>query len=182
MQKAVTERLPKLSPVDRSSFLDAMSSGVSGVSIMTTNEVAGRLGITLSSVTSLSADPPMLLACVNQKSPVCDALRRNTAFSINFLSGSQRKLADIFAGRPIDGSPYDFDRFEWIEGCNGSPLLVSAVSTFECQLVKSVNAASHIIFVGLVIEAITNGGKPLLYSGRAYGVPAHLDELNPNKS
>jgi len=83
----------------RQDFINAMSGAVTGVNVITTDGRAGRFGITVSAMCSVSADPPMLLACINRRSPVCSAILSNQVYCVNVLSASQRDLADSFAGR-----------------------------------------------------------------------------------
>jgi len=71
-------------------FVEAMAAAVSPVSIVTTNGPAGRFGLTVSAVTSVSADPPLVLACINKKSPLLSAIRTNKLFCINMLSVKAR--------------------------------------------------------------------------------------------
>ena len=51
-------------------FVEAMSRSASSVWLVTTDGPAGRHGLTVSAVSSVSAEPPMLLACINRHSPV----------------------------------------------------------------------------------------------------------------
>ena len=53
----------------REVFVNAMSAAVTGVNLITTDGRAGRFGVTVSAMCSVSADPPILLACVNRRSP-----------------------------------------------------------------------------------------------------------------
>lgn len=46
-------------------FIMAMAAAATGVSVTTTEGSAGRFGLTVSAISSVSAEPPMLLACVN---------------------------------------------------------------------------------------------------------------------
>ena len=80
-----------------------MSHAVSGVHIVTTDGPGGRLGLTVSAMVSLSADPPMLLVCINRRSPICNAILANRCFMVNVLSDRQRHVADTFSGRPQAG-------------------------------------------------------------------------------
>jgi len=168
--RAVRRAHPRES-VDSSTFLDAMSLAVTGVSIVTTDGVAGRFGITVSAVASLSADPPLVLASINQRSPACAAVRENGVFCINLLSTQQQELADTFAGRPTHGEPFDFRRPAWSPGTSGSPHFDDAVATFDCVLEQTHEAGSHTLFIGRVVEAIGSTADPLLYTRRAYGRP-----------
>ena len=96
-----------------SEFINVMSRAVNGVSIVTTDGDLGRYGLTVSSMTSVSAEPPMLLVCVNRSSAAHDAIRDNGRFGINVLGANQHKLAAVFAGNSEYGDPYSFDRESW---------------------------------------------------------------------
>lgn len=159
----------------REDFVKAMSSAVTGVNVITTDGPAGRFGITVSAMSSVSADPPMVLACINRRSPACSAVRANKAFSVNVLSRWQRHVADTFAGRPAHGGPYDFANAIWMPGATGAPRLVDASSVFDCVLEHAYDAGSHTIFIGRVVATSEGGESPLLYTGRNYGYPCHWD-------
>ena len=99
---------PQERPVESTDrFIAAMGRLVTGVTIVTTDGPAGRFGITVSAFSSVSADPPLVLACVNRKSPVVAAVLANGVFCINVLADAHRHVADTFAGRNPEGRPYD---------------------------------------------------------------------------
>ena len=154
---------------DREAFVEAMSRAVSGVSIVTTDGDAGRFGQTVSSLSSVSADPPMLLACINRKSPTCSAIQENRVFGVSLLRADQRRLSDSFAGRPRTGLPYDFGSARWETAVTGAPLLTAAVARFDCVLDVAHEAGTHLIFVGRVVAAAPGEGLPLVYARRGYG-------------
>ena len=151
-------RAPQTDSAQREDFVNAMSGAVTGVNVITTNGQAGRFGITVSAVSSVSADPPMVLACINRRSPVCEAVRVNAAFCVNVLSIQQRDVADTFAGRPAQGKPYDFASAMWTRGITGAPRLVDATSAFDCVLETAYDAGTHTIFIGRVVAAGERGG------------------------
>jgi flavin reductase len=152
----------------RERFVDAMKGAATGVTVVTTSGSAGRFGLTVSAFASVSADPPMVLVCVNGKSPVGAAIVANRRFCVNVLGLAQRGLADTFAGTPVSGAPYDFARGAWSRGATGAPMLDGAVASFDCALATALNAGSHSVFVGLVKAAIAGAGEPLVYQNRAY--------------
>src|SRR5689334_3221057 len=94
---------------DREAFVTAMAGAVTGVTVITTDGPAGRFGLTVSATASVSAEPPMILACVNRRSPAAAAIEANQAFCLNLLSDVQFPLADVFAGRSKDRPPYSFE-------------------------------------------------------------------------
>src|SRR5215218_4831978 len=90
----VTSRADQAFAEQRAQFIEAMSQIVSGVSIVTTDGPAGRFGLTVSSFCSLDADPPMVLVCVNQRSPLLQAIIENRVLAVNILAESHAALAD----------------------------------------------------------------------------------------
>ncbi len=156
---------------DRGAFVAAMRNAVAGVTVVTTAGRAGCYGLTVSAVTSVSADPPLILACINRRSPVCVAVQKNGAFCVNLLATHQREIAEVFAGRSSRGRAYDFRTADWETGTGGVPYLVDAVSSFDCILETATQSGSHTIFVGKVVAVRCGRGSPLLYSDRAYGRP-----------
>jgi len=87
----------------RRNFIDSMSRTVNGVSIVSTDGPQGRYGLTINSMTSVSAEPPLLLVCVNRASVAHDAIRDNGRFMVNVLTASQQRIAECFAGSSRDG-------------------------------------------------------------------------------
>src|SRR5829696_7592538 len=90
----------------RATFVNAMGAAVTGVTIVTTNGPGGRLGRTISAMASVSADPPMLLVCVNRRSPLERAIRANGVFGVSVLAEHQADVSDAFAGRSRSATPF----------------------------------------------------------------------------
>jgi flavin reductase (DIM6/NTAB) family NADH-FMN oxidoreductase RutF len=153
-------------------FLSAMSRAVTGVNVVTTDGSMGRYGLTVSAVSSVSAEPPMVLVCVNRKSVACDAIEGNGSFAVNVLDAGQQAIAETFSGSSAHGGPYTFRARDWSLGVTGSPILEKAVATFDCRIVECIPAGTHEIFIGLVLAAREHPGTPLLYTSRDYGRPA----------
>jgi flavin reductase (DIM6/NTAB) family NADH-FMN oxidoreductase RutF len=150
-------------------FVEAMAAAASGVSVITTDGARGRLGLTVSAVTSISAEPPLLLACINRKNPIAAAITENGCFTANLLSEHQVPLAKIFAGRPEHGAPYDFSAADWHKGATPAPVLDHAAATFECVLDSWHDGGTHRIFIGAVKAASISGLVTLAYHHRKYG-------------
>lgn len=149
-------------------FVAVMGRAATGVSVVTTDGAAGRFGVTVSAISSVSAEPPLVLACINRRSPVAAAIDGNGAMAVNVLGEHQQPIADTFAGRPVAGPPYDFGCAHWRANRTGSPVLVDAVAVFDCTLEAAYDAGSHRIFIGRVVEALGGDGDPLVYARRAY--------------
>ena len=155
-------------PTLRSRFVDGMSKAACTVNIVTTDGAAGRAGLTVSAMSSVSADPISLLVCVNEQSRACEVIKENQVFCVNVLNEGQSHISDTFAGRhSVDDK---FSCAEWGALSTGSPVLKDSLANFDCALKKSFKWGSHYIFIGQV-EDIADGGEgnPLIYSNRAYG-------------
>ena len=154
--------------VSSANFINAMASAVTAVSIITTDGPGGRFGITVSAISSVSAEPPMLLACIKEDSPAIAAIETNGNFCVNVLSSDQSNLSNRFAGRPHDGLPYDFEAADWRTEATNAPVLESAAANFDCVLVDCHTVGTHRIIIGLVQLADHTSNLPLAYARREY--------------
>lgn len=162
--------------VDADTFVETMRVQAAAVNLVTSNGPAGRTGVTVSAMTSVSAEPPLLLACVNRRSPSVAVIRQNGVFCINALSAEQSELANTFAGRPSTGQPFDFDAADWTNITTSAPALIDAVANLDCVIHDIVEAGSHTIFIGRVVGAAHRNVKPLVYCDRAYLAPGPLKD------
>lgn len=157
---------------ERNDFLTAMRRAATGVSVVATDGPAGRLAVTVSAIASVSADPPLVLACINRRSPVCGAIRRNGVFTVNLLTIDQAHVADTFAGRYHGFSPFDFACADWQDlGTPAAPGLTDALCVLHCRLRQAHDAGTHSILLGEVTLAVSHEALPLLYTDRAYAAP-----------
>ena len=163
----------------RSDFRSAMSRAVTGVNIVTTDGHEGRYGLTVSAVSSVSAEPPMLLVCINQKSVAGSAIGTNGSFAVNVLAADQQSAAETFSGSDAHGEAYTFNDEDWTTAVTMSPVLKGAVATFDCTIEAVIPAATHTVFVGRVLATRANPGTPLLYTNRSYGRPLRQARKGP---
>ncbi|WP_342643678.1 flavin reductase family protein [Rhodoligotrophos ferricapiens] len=170
------EGMRNLPAADREAFVNAMSGAVTSVNIVTTNGPAGRYGVTVSAVASVSADPPMILSCVNRRSPAAAAILANGVFCVNLLADHQAHISDVFAGRSEIHEPFSFACAEWQAGATGSAILPDAVASFDCVLEAAHDAGTHKIFIGRVLGTAAGGGRPLAHCRRVYCSPSALDK------
>jgi len=155
-----------------------MRGAVSGVCIVTTDGPHGRYGLTVSSMTSVSVEPPMLLVCINRNNVAHDAIVANRRFAINMLAVHQQQLAARFAGSNEHGPAYEFDHGDWSDTDSGLPQLTNSAAIFECELDMAISAGTHSILIGQVETACGRDIAPLAYSNREYGLPVGLEAAN----
>jgi len=158
----------------RQRFLHGMSHAACTVNVVTTDGVAGRHGVTVSAMVSVSADTPRptLLVCIHHLSPVADALLANGAFCVNVLREDQAHISDCFAGRTEARGEAKFDCARWTTQVTGAPRVVDSLVAFDCRVTASERVGSHFVVFGSVQDIFVAGaGAPLIYANRAYGVP-----------
>jgi flavin reductase (DIM6/NTAB) family NADH-FMN oxidoreductase RutF len=166
----------------RARFLAGMSHAAATVNVVTTDGPAGRAGVTVSAMASVSADTarPTLLVCVHRLSPAAAAILGNGVFCVNVLRDDQAHVSDAFAGR---GRKRLADRFEvggWVAGATGAPRLADPLVAFDCRVVSGERVGTHHVLFGEVAEITVPGrGSPLIYAGRAYGRAARIEPSSP---
>jgi flavin reductase (DIM6/NTAB) family NADH-FMN oxidoreductase RutF len=162
----------------RARFLAGMSHAAATVNVVTTDGPAGRAGVTVSAMTSVSADTerPTLLVCVHRDAAAAPAILANGGFAVNVLRDDQSWISDTFAGRFRAQVADKFDCAEWVAMPSGAPRVVDPLVAFDCRLVSSDLVGTHHVFFGEVGDIfIAERGSPLIYARRAYGAAARIE-------
>ena len=131
-------------------FRLAMRRYIYSVSIMSNKDNADNPNaITVSSVTSISMDPPSLLICINKSSRIHDTIVLGSKFCINLLNSNQENLSNICS----DEDMYDqrFKDKNW--NLDGIPFLKNAQANIFCKVDKLTSYHTHTIVIGLVEDA-----------------------------
>ncbi|MDR3440818.1 flavin reductase family protein [Telmatospirillum sp.] len=151
---------------DSRAFRNALGCFPTGVTVVTTLDGNGApLGVTVSSFTSVSLSPPLVLFCLDDKNSWIEEFERNGHFAINVLSEDQQDLSVRFSGRMADKwAGVAFERWT-----SGVPILPSCQANFECSVTATHDGGDHRIFVGTV-ERMRHlpAGRPLVYSRGNY--------------
>ena len=120
-------------PVDPQVFKQAMSQFASGVTVVTTVHEGKRFGLTASSFSSLSLDPPLVLVCLARKTTAHGIIEKSGVFAVNVLAAQQLEFGMRFAGlRAGSRGPFPGHR-DHVRG-HGSPLLPGVMSWVDCKL------------------------------------------------
>ena len=131
-------------------FRLAMRRYIYSVSIMSNKDNVDNLNaITVSSVTSISMDPPSLLICINKSSRIHDSIELGSKFCINLLNNDQEDLSNICS----DEDMYDqrFNDKNW--NLDNIPFLKNAQANIFCKVDKLTSYHTHTIVIGLVEDA-----------------------------
>jgi len=143
-----------------------MGRFATGVTILTVNGTGDRpLGMTASSLASVSLVPPLVSVCVDHEAELHDTILAAQIFVVNVLESHQESLSRRFA------DPHE-DRFDGV-GYHRSPeglvLLDGALAHIECDRFATHPGGDHTIVIGRVIGGTTGDGRPLLYYRGGYG-------------
>ena len=122
-------------------------------------------GLTVTSVMSMTAEPPRLIACINKSGTTFSILSKSQRFCINVLSADQIAVAERFAGLRDLNLEDRFDGIDWHTGVTGVPMIDGALACFDCQVSEMIEANSHGVIVGDIqsVEVSQANNAPLFY-------------------
>jgi flavin reductase (DIM6/NTAB) family NADH-FMN oxidoreductase RutF len=152
-------------------FRDAMSRWASGLTVVSAEHDGVRVGLVASSFTSVSADPPTVLVCIDKRSRSLPTIDNAGAFAVNVLSSEQDHAFRVFAGMAGDVPDKFASCGETIQPrISGAPILGNSLAWFDCRIVgRYEGGTSHVILVGEVLAcgaATDASATPLLYFSR----------------
>ncbi|MGW0594069.1 flavin reductase [Streptosporangium sp. NPDC002607] len=155
---------------DGVSFRAVLAQWPSGVVIVTTGTAGGEWhGMTASSFSSVSVDPPMVLVCLAKTTRTHRLVEERGTFAVSILGRDQAALGRRFAGQePAPNGPFTDAR--WVTGVTGSPVLADSIGWLDCRVAHAYPGGDHTIFVGEVLAADTpRRVAPVLFHSRAWG-------------
>ena len=153
----------------KENFLKSMRRLVYPVTIASSKLMSKKYAITVSSVTSLSLDPPALLVCINEDSSFSQCIFKDSYININFLNYRQKEIAVICSSSEKKSERFFLNDWEYDQ--NGVPFLKGCESIAFCQVYSINEFATHMVVALRVIDIRFNekiSSKPLLYSNGNY--------------
>ena len=146
---------------------------VTGVTIITATYEGRPWGMTVSAFTSVCAEPPTVLICLNRNTVLASAVQIAGRFGVNLLSQDQEYLSRL-CSRP--GTPKYLDDYCLPAEERNAPLLHDSLVAFDCSLDDARVVGSHFVLMGLVSEVLIDGSRrPLLYGAGRYHEPVEFD-------
>jgi flavin reductase (DIM6/NTAB) family NADH-FMN oxidoreductase RutF len=136
------------------------------VAVLAVDHEGDRMGVTISSLVSLSLEPPLIGVSIGKQASLYELVRNAGAFSISLLGDGQEELAQRFAaGRPplVHWEGVD------IRAGKHAPLIAGALGWIEARTRAEHDAGDHTFFVADV-ESVERGPAPsaLMYRDRSY--------------
>ena len=121
--------------------------------------------MTVSSFTSVSLHPPLILVCIDKKATFLDAIEPGLPFIVNVLSDEQQHLAKRFADH---SNEQRFAELTWTPGWLEIPVIEDASATFECAVRQIVDAGDHVVLISDVRGVSKLAKRPLVWCERRY--------------
>jgi flavin reductase len=149
---------------DLRALMRQVPTAVAVVTVATDRE---EVGLTVSSLVSLSLEPPLVGISISRFAALHELLRDAGAYGVSFLAAGQEALAQHFArGVPPLALWTGIERRP---GSLGVPLLEGALGWLECRIVAEHETGDHTLFVGEV-AAVEHGPAtlPLVHVGQDY--------------
>lgn len=162
-------------PISGDVYKQIGRSTAAGVSVIAAYDRTTGLaaGLTASSFVTLSFNPPLVMFGVQQNADSYTSMVSSQAFGVSLLTDQQAEVANLFASKgnaKIEQT--DFEDGQTIR----VPLIRDALVHIECLTSQIFISGDHAIVVGLVEQARTYPGQPLLYFARQYGTFSPLPE------
>ncbi len=146
--------------VDPAQFRHLLGQFATGVTVLTARDARGHpIGMTASSVASVSLRPPLLLVCVDQQHDMHAAMRAAERFILNVLAADQESISRRFAA----DHPDRFDGIAYRENGDGIPVLDDVLASIACEKHGEAPGGDHSVFFGLVTGGAVSDRRPLLY-------------------
>jgi flavin reductase (DIM6/NTAB) family NADH-FMN oxidoreductase RutF len=160
--------------VDPQSYREALGRFATGVAVVTALDDSGATpqpwGTTVNSFTGISLNPPLVLVAIGRERSIHPLLERCGRFGVNILGEDSQEISDCFAGAPSALPRSAFCNAPYGLSETGQPMLDGAVGFVAAEIVQSIEAGDHTIYLGRVTETATSddAGWPLLYFRRRY--------------
>lgn len=155
-----------VSPED---FKGAMGSWASGVTVVTTRLDGEVYGITVSSFSSLSMDPRLILVSLQDSNHLPHMIKKSKHFGVSILALGQDEISGYFSKSGRSPAPSFGDDIPVQVMETGSPLIAGALAHIDCELEEALPGGDHTIAIGRVVGASFDPDKlPLMYFRRAY--------------
>ena len=151
--------------IDPDLFRSVLGRFATSVTVLSARDAAGKdHGMTVSAFSSVSLNPPLVLACVDKTASIYPTLFKTDVIGISILNEHQEACSRRFAEKDADR----FDDLEIVRGEHGVALLKDAHAHLECRIVTRHDAGDHTIFIAAVERAVPFDGRPLLYYRGGY--------------
>lgn len=156
-------------------FKDAFRLHPAGVALVAGNTPEGPVGLTLSSIASVSADPPVLSFSVTRATGSAGGILSAGTFVVHFLTTDQAQLALDFART---GAPRFTSEQGWAVLPTGEPYLPRASTALRCSIRETLPVGPSVLILANVLDTYAGeDADPLIYRDRTFLSGDNLTEI-----
>jgi flavin reductase (DIM6/NTAB) family NADH-FMN oxidoreductase RutF len=155
-------------PIGNDAYKQIGRAAAGAVSVVAAYDRSGSaiVALTVSSFVTVSFDPPLVMFAIQHNADSYPSLVASKAFGVSLLSVDQAAIAQRFATK----GPGKTANARFTDGSSLKvPLIDGALAQVECLTSQIFISGDHAIVVGVVEDARTRAGQPLLYIARQYG-------------
>jgi flavin reductase (DIM6/NTAB) family NADH-FMN oxidoreductase RutF len=154
--------------LDPEELRSTMRAWTSGVTIVSAAHAGEQHGMTVSSFTSVSLEPPLIIISLQDTTRTRELVYHAQAFGVTILAADQEVISNHFAGRN-SGSENRMAEVETETLVTGAPLIKGGLAYIDCRVKQSIDVGPNTLFVGEVVAARTRReSQPLVYHDRQY--------------
>ena len=165
--------LSQQAPFEPRTLRQALGTFVTGVTVITTRDPAGKAyGLTANSFSTVSLEPPLILWSQSKRAGSYAVFKGTDEFAISILAEHQADVSTLFASS-ID------DKFEGVpvdQGFCGLPVIEGSSAWLHCRSVSQFDGGDHTVYIGEVLKVARSDRLPLVFGGGRYLVARSADE------
>ncbi|MCS8129880.1 flavin reductase family protein [Pseudomonas aeruginosa] len=154
-------------PTESLDFKQAMRAVVASVNVITCCHDGEHYGLTATAFSSVCAEPPTVLICVNESASACERIRLSRQFCVNVLAPGMEELAAAFAGRIAPEKRFAEGHWRTLE--SGNLMVEGCAAVFDCEVKTVFQEGSHWVVVGVVRQCEYAPTPALVYANGKYG-------------
>jgi flavin reductase (DIM6/NTAB) family NADH-FMN oxidoreductase RutF len=176
-----TVRRERLGGLSADEFKLAFRNRPAGVSVITAEAGDGPVGLTATSVFSVSAEPPLLIFSISDLASSAPTIRTVDTLVVHLLGESQLGIAKLCATSGIDRFA---DRSLWDRLPTGEPYFPAAAGWLRGKVIERMRAGTSTVIAVHALEAKLPDSEaeaehPLVYHNRTWHRLGEHSRLEP---
>jgi flavin reductase (DIM6/NTAB) family NADH-FMN oxidoreductase RutF len=152
-------------PVDTADFTTALRQYAAGVCLLTVRDDIDDVGTTVSSVMSVSADPPLIAVGLTAGGYPVEVLEEVGRCALTVLGAQHAIVASRFASHGRPSARHLLESVAWTRAAgSGAIVLSDGLAAVDCRLERLMPAGDHVLAL-LVLEdvpVLNPDARPLL--------------------
>ncbi|SDO54538.1 NADH-FMN oxidoreductase RutF, flavin reductase (DIM6/NTAB) family [Klenkia soli] len=140
-------------PVDRGDFAQALRQYAAGVALLCVQDDIDDVGTTVTSVMSVSADPPLVALALTTGGYPLEVLETVGTGALTFLAAEHEIVASRFASAGRPSARHLLETVPWQRaGHSGGIVLTGGVAALDCRVDRLVGAGDHTLVLLEVVD------------------------------